>query len=148
MFKKVMVGLITASLFSVAAADPIKIKVFTTLSKADEIIDLQKADLPNTHIDVFFVDRKQDIMNSLNSHIPAEKFKEWDEDERYAWAQKYIGEIAPKKTFKIMKSSLGVSYMQLFKINRVPAVLMDDYFLTYGLTVDQSIEKYNKQKER
>ena len=144
MFKKILLSLSLASLLPMAQADPKTIKVFTTLEKADEVIDLQKSDMPNTNIEVFFIDRKQDIMNSMNSHIPAEKFEKWDEDQRYAWGKQYVSEMSPKKTLKIMKSTLGVSYMQMFKIDRVPAVLMDDYFVTYGLTVRDSVKRFNK----
>lgn len=146
MLRKILFILVAAAWLqatSAYAASPKNIKIFTTLAKADEIIDLQKSDLPDTTIDVYFVDRKQDILKSMNSHIPIEKFKQWDEDERYQWAKDYVRKMAPKKTLRIMKSTLGVSYMRLFEINRVPAVLMDNYYLTYGLTLSESVRKYD-----
>lgn len=145
MFKKIILSVIAGVCISTANASPKTIKVFTTLAKANEIVDIQKANLPNTKIDVYFIDRKKDIMESLNSNIPTEKFAKWDEEERYEWSQNYLKEIAPKKTLKIMKSTLGVSYMQLFNIHSVPAVLMDDYYLTYGLSITQSIKEYDRK---
>lgn len=144
MLKKLITCVVFATWLPAAFADPRSIKIFTTLAKADEIIDLQKADLPNTQIDVFFVDRKQDIISSMNSHIPAEQFLKWDDEERYEWGANYVKEVGPKKTLKIMKSTLGVSYMQMFEISRVPAILMDDYYVTYGQKLTQSVAEYNK----
>lgn len=125
---------------------PQSIKVFTTLDTADEIVDLPKRELDNADIDVYFVDRRQDIMGSINSHIPIDDFIEMTEDERYEWGLEYTKKVAPKKTLKIMKSTLGVSYMRMFNIDRVPAVLIDDYYLTYGLPLSESLKMYQKTK--
>lgn len=126
--------------------EPKNVKVFTTLEAADEIVDVQKKELTNTNIDVYFVDRRQDIMGSINSHIPIDDFIEMSEDERYEWGLEYTKQVAPKKTLKIMKSTLGVSYMRMFNIDRVPAILIDDYYLTYGLSLSDSLTQYKKIK--
>jgi len=146
--KKVKISMVILSLgwCQTSFSAPKSMKVFTTLDKASEIIDLQKSDYPNTEMDVYFIDRKQDIIKSMNSHIPTEKFERWDEDQRFAWGQRYLKDIAPQKTLKIMKSTLGVSYMQLFDIQRVPAVLMDNDLITYGMTMTESITSYDKHK--
>ncbi|MBD0788040.1 DUF1525 domain-containing protein [Vibrio sp. Y2-5] len=125
---------------------PKDIKVFTQLAKADEIVDVAKKDLPGVNIEVFFVDRYEDIMNSINSNLPLDELKPMSEEQRLEWAKVHMKELAQAKTLKNMKSKLGVSYTRLFDIQKVPAVLMDNYYLTYGMSVSESIDQFIKNE--
>lgn len=137
-------ALILSNSMAWAGSYPKDIKVFTQLAKADEIVDMARHDLPGVDIEVFFVDRYQDIMDSINSKLPFEQLKSMTEDERLAWAKENIHETAELKTLRNMKSKLGVAYTRLFDIQRVPAVLLDDYYLTYGMTISESISAYTR----
>ncbi|MDN2483947.1 hypothetical protein [Vibrio agarivorans] len=128
----------------VSHAEVSDVKVFVQLNKAEKILDVPRKDLPNTSYHVFLVDQKQDIMNALNSRFPTKEIEGMTLEQQDRYLKAFIKPFGEAKTVKMLSSHTGVSLMDVFDIDRVPAVLINNEYLTYGYSVSDSIRAYKE----
>ncbi len=128
---------------------PNDIKIFVTEEQASEVIDRRIETLAPSKVHAFIVDDNDNILNRINGKFPIEKFRKMTDKERTEWAKKYAVPEVVENIIPIMQSKAGVSLMRMHEIEKLPAVMIDNYYVFYGIPLNDSILRWQlKQDER
>lgn len=129
-----------SSACGLANAGPNSIDILVTRSQADSIVDMDR--VRGSHIEIFYVDDKQRIMDAVNNSFPMDLMEKMTEDERAEWAAHNFHDYFVANMPAIQESSIGVSLMQLHKIDRVPAIIFDREYIVIGLPLSKALQEY------
>lgn len=92
---------------------------------------------------MYFVDHTKKILTHFEESVPKE-IKDRSNRERNAYIQQHV---APRiKPFfpELMRSELGLSLAKLYRIERIPAVVINDKYVYYGLSVEHSLRLFKE----
>lgn len=127
-----------------AQSEPIhKIVWLTTSAVTQQQIKNAQAASNTATLHYFKVDEEQRILNHFQSIFPKELNTE-SEQVKNTYLNEHITPHVKTYMPEIMRSKMGVSLAKFYKIKRIPAVVINDEYVTYGLTVAESIAQFNK----
>ena len=125
---------------------PTKVVWLTTTTTNDgEVAQAIKAS-KGAQFDVFYVDYSQKILEHFENSFPSSMLNK-PESERNEYVKKNITPRLKAYTPEMMRSEMGIGLAKLYQLKRIPAVVINDKYITYGLSVDESIALYLKTRE-
>jgi hypothetical protein len=126
---------------------PSKIIYFTTSATTESQIRAARTSAGNASFEVFKIDQSKLLMEKLEQSVPKSVL-----DKPQAELEAYLkANIVPelKDNFaEIMSAKVGAGIASMYGVERIPAVVMDGQYITYGTTVREAIYKYQWQKDR
>ncbi|MFC5079626.1 hypothetical protein VTH8203_00853 [Vibrio thalassae] len=125
---------------------PDKIILLTTTDNKASIGEEKRA-AKGAAFDYYFVDHSKKILSGFEQAFPKKLIKE-PEEVRNQYIAKHFAPQLKAYTPEIMRSEMGIGLVKLFQIKRVPAVIINDKYITYGLSVEQSVNRYIKTRQR
>lgn len=147
MKKLICLGLALTALASPALAERrvvSKVILLTTTSISESEVAKEKKAAGKSQFSYFKLDESQKIQSYFQSAFPRELL---DKSEKVKMA--YLGKhITPKiKAYApdIMRSEMGLVLAKMYRIERIPAVIINDKFITYGLSVEDSMKSFFSQ---
>jgi hypothetical protein len=145
--------LITAALISSIAASapqdywPTKIIYFATSTITESQIRAAKTSAGNASFEVFKVDQSKLVMEKLEQSVP-KSILEKPQSELEAYLKANVVPELKENFAEIMSAKVGAGIASMYGVERIPAVVMDGQYITYGATVREAIYKYQWQKDR
>ncbi|USD58513.1 DUF1525 domain-containing protein [Vibrio sp. SCSIO 43155] len=147
--KLLVVSLLSWASSSLAALDenwasyePIfNVKAFVQMKDSDKFIDVNKGDKPY-EIEVFVVDHNQKLVDKLNADLPLEELKGMSEQQMVRYVSAFSKPFAERNNMLMMHSATGYSLANLLGVDKVPAIVINDNFVLYGLSISDAIKRY------
>ncbi|WP_428775703.1 DUF1525 domain-containing protein [Vibrio sp.] len=142
-----MVIVIIGSLFNVAnASENIKVnKVvwLTTTQAMSSGLDNARKEAGAASFHPFAVDQSKLILTHFQSTFPAKLNKE-PESVKMAYLQKNVTPYLKAYSPELLRSQLGISLAKLYQVTRIPAVVINDHYIAYGVSVKEAIDAFNQ----
>lgn len=93
----------------------------------------------------FTIDEGYKILSHFERSFPQALLKE-SEQVKEEYLQKNIVPYVKSYAPEIMRGEFSLSLTKLFKVDRVPAVIINDKYVTYGLTIQKAIGKVKENR--
>lgn len=130
-----------------ALAEPINKVIWLTTSDISQAeVDGSLRAVGQVPFSYFKVDEGEKIVKYWESQFPADMNSK-SEAEKNLYLNQYITPHIKTYMPEIMRSKMGQSLAKFFKIKRIPAVIINDKYVTYGLTVERSIYEFRKEHQ-
>ncbi|QFT13413.1 DUF1525 domain-containing protein [Vibrio sp. THAF190c] len=126
-------------------AKPIEKVVWLTTTQvtSEQVQKAQKA-ASNTNFNYFKVDESEKLRAYFEGQFP-KKLNDRPEVEKDAYLNKHIIPRIKAYAPEMMRSEIGITMAKMYRIERIPAVIINDKYVTYGLSVKDSIDMYYAQ---
>lgn len=92
----------------------------------------------------FKLDESEKIRAHFEGMFP-KSLRNKTESEKNAYLSNYIVPRLKAYTPEMMRSEMGVTLAKMYRITRIPAVVINDKYITYGLSVKDSIKAFNEK---
>lgn len=119
-----------------------KIVWLGTTSQIEFGVDEALIAAANIPLHYFSIDEGSNILRHFERSFPARLYNA-SEDTKNAYLQKNLAPKLKAYAPELMRSQLGVSLAKLYRIERIPAVIINDKYITYGLNVSESIAAFH-----
>lgn len=119
-----------------------KIVWLTTSSQMATDLDQSQRDAAGKNFHYYAIDEGNSILRHFESEFPS-KLNQESESIKNAYLQKHIAPRLKAYAPELMRSEMGASLAKLYKIERIPAVIINDQYITYGLSVGHSIQVFH-----
>lgn len=145
MNKTLILGLVLSALANPVMAKSIsKIVWLTTTEVSQSEIQNAKQAAGGSSFNIFKIDESEKIRSHFESLFPQELLQRTD-NEKNAYLEKHIIPKLKAYTPEMMRAEVGVTLAKMYRIERIPAVVINDKYVTYGLSVGESINAFNNQ---
>lgn len=121
---------------------PNDVKIFLTEKQANHILDKPMQQLLPAKVHTFFVDENERLVKEINGSIPMQKLKGMSESQRKEWLIENAVPQVERSIIPIMRSKAGVSFMRMYEMTKLPAILIDNYYVSYGVPVSEAILRW------
>ncbi len=96
---------------------------------------------------IYFVDHTNQILTHFEESVPKE-IKDRSVRERDEYIQRHIAPKIKPYFPELMRSEVGLSLAKLYRIERIPAVIVNDKYVYYGLSVDHALRLFKERVEK
>lgn len=142
--KKILLlgGFIAVLATPVAAKQINKIVWLTTTSITQSEIEEAKQAAGRFNFHYFKIDESEKIRAYFESLFPRELLEHSD-SEKNAYLAKNITPRIKAYAPEMMRAEMGITLAKMYRIERIPAVVINDKFVTYGVSVSDSVKAFN-----
>lgn len=142
------VFIVSAIWFSHAALakTPHKVIWFTTATVSQAEITEAKSAAGKAAFYYFKVDESNKIQTYFEQSFPKSLLSA-SQKEKEDYLVKNINPRIKSYMPEMMRSEMGASLAKMFRLTRIPAVVIDDKYVTYGLTVSESLKVFKGVSE-
>nr|PMH64426.1 hypothetical protein BCU62_15335 [Enterovibrio norvegicus] len=103
--------------------------------------------LGKAQLHIFSVDESKRILEHFEAQFP-EEINSATEIERMAYLNEHITPRLKSYAPELMRSEMGISLAKFYDLERIPAVIINDRYVTYGISVSESILAFYRQKDQ
>ncbi|EGR4213406.1 DUF1525 domain-containing protein [Vibrio metoecus] len=141
LFSNLLLSLVA---FHIQAQDMsiVKVVLLTTFEESLEKIEDSRDHAITDNFHMFILDESSIVLEHFEKSFPNE-FNNYPIHEKENILFQNIVPHLLAYIPEIMKSEMGISLAKLYRIERLPAVIINDRYVTYGLSVQDSVTKYN-----
>ncbi|MGR5296823.1 DUF1525 domain-containing protein [Vibrio mediterranei] len=93
---------------------------------------------------LYYVDNTKKILTHFEELVPKE-LTDRNNRERDAYIQRHIAPKIKPYLPELMRSELGLSLAKLYRIERIPAVVINDKYVFYGLEVEDALRLFKSK---
>lgn len=139
--KALIVSILLATL-PAHGREPIhKVVWLTTQSTPTIALTHAKEAAKDVNFYYFVVDEGRNILSHFENQFP-EHMANRPENEKLDYLERHITPKIRAYAPELMRSEVGLSLVKLYRIERLPAVVINDKYITYGLSVSDSMDIY------
>lgn len=125
------------------AKTPHKVIWFTTSTASQTEITKAKQAVGRAEFYYFKVDESNKIRTYFENSFPKSLLSA-SQKEKDAYLEKYVNPRIKSYMPEMMRSEMGASLAKMFRLTHIPAVVIDDAYVTYGMNVSESIKAFEE----
>lgn len=145
---RILLGLVIAALTSPSIASEKLTKVVwltTTSNVTSRALNDARAAAGRSEFQYFKLDETKKILTYFENQFPQELLSRSDK-EKNDYLIKNIHPRIKAYAADMMRSDMGVVLAKMYRLDRLPAVVINDKYITYGATVEESIKAFNARR--
>lgn len=127
------------------AVTPEKIVWLTTSQQIKTDLPSARRAAKGASFHYFALDESNAIMTHFEEQFPKKMIGE-PSDVKNAYLKEHIAPKLKAYSVDIMRSEMGASLAKLYRVDKIPAVVINDKYVTYGMSVKASIEALRSAK--
>ncbi|WP_199438344.1 DUF1525 domain-containing protein [Vibrio owensii] len=126
---------------------PVKVEMFVDGPVNDREMRLAKRTLGDVKFVVYDLAKERAFLAELESSVPDSVVRK-GEDAVHAYIEREIKPLVEKNVDVIAESKIGQGLARMYRLDRVPAVVIDSRYVTYGVGVVESVRLFQRASDR
>lgn len=144
----ILLGLVIAALASPSNASEKLRKVVwltTTSNVTKSDLEAARSAVGRSEFQYFKLDETKKILTYFENQFPKELLNRSDK-EKNDYLAKNIHPRIKAYAADMMRSDMGVVLAKMYRLDRLPAVVINDKYITYGVSVEDSISAFKASR--
>ncbi|EGQ9284428.1 DUF1525 domain-containing protein [Vibrio parahaemolyticus] len=125
---------------------PNKVEYFVAGAVPDKEMRILKRILKDTSFVVYDLSAERRVLSDLESSVPASVVAK-GETKVHQYIESHIAPQIEARVHEIASAKVGQGLSKMYKLEYLPAVVIDSEFVTYGLGVMPSIGEFQRAKD-
>jgi hypothetical protein len=147
--KKITTILFAMTFSAATLAEKVEKVIWLTTSQMvnESSIGEAKRAAGGSQFQYFLLDESKNIRTYFESQFPKSMLNE-PVEVKNAYLKKHIFPRISSYAPELMRSEMGIALSRMYRIDRLPAVIINDQYVSYGLTVSEAMTAFYRYEKK
>ncbi|MGR5347494.1 DUF1525 domain-containing protein [Vibrio mediterranei] len=125
---------------------PDRVQYFISEEVSQRDIRIAQRFVRNAEFSIYDLSGVDKVNQDLQNSVP-KRVVEQGEKATEAYIKEYVVPMASERVNEVLESKVGIAMAKVYGVERLPAVVLDGKYITYGLSVSDSVKAYQRWRD-